>query len=423
MDLNKINSLLSSGAVSEVHRMEQERASWMRATTHNHSLEEQIKKLMGEALLTAQIAKQAKSLQGHSLAEQMERFIPDNSVAAQLTKQLQELQELQNAEQASIRRMLDPLQGIHKWFLADHVTKRMLDDLAKPFSISEQMAKHRGQAAGASVFIRAMHSSIEASMASARRMLADTSISSSIAQLMKSFEEANKRWVVPQHLQDSLGPLQALQELQEKMGELSLPVMDTTTAATLARILGPVGIQARLAAMGINPDGSINVQFVQQEEGIGLSRKTLELMSLLGFILAVLIPIYQEYSSFVWQAATDKTLAAQTEKIEALGNAMEVQRKTIEALTKLVEKALVQEAKRQEQRFVVLDRVAVVRSKPKHGSAVEGKLLPREMVRPISESGKWIEIEYYHWLRKEHQTGWALKKYFQRVPVNVKKAD
>lgn len=95
----------------------------------------------------------------------------------------------------------------------------------------------------------------------------------------------------------------------------------------------------------------------------------------------------------------------------------------IAALTKLVETALVQEAKRREERFVVLDRVVVVRSKPEHGSVVEGKLLPREVVRPISESGKWIEFEYFHWLHKEHRTGWALKKYFQRVPAPREKPE
>ncbi len=257
-------------------------------------------------------------------------------------------------------------------------------------------------------------------MESARKLLADTSISSGIGQHLRSFEEANKLWVVPQTLLNALGPLRAL---QEQMGRLSLPVIDVVSAATLARVLGPDGIQAQLAALGINPDGSINVQFVPQEEGIGLSRKSLELLALLGFILAVLVPLYQEFSSSQWQAATDKTLAAQTQAIAAQGDALEGQRKMIEALTKLVEKALVQEAKRQEERFVVLDRVAVVRSEPEHGSAVEGKLLPREVVRPISESGKWIEFEYYHWLHKEHRTGWALKKYFQRVPANFEKPE
>jgi hypothetical protein len=37
------------------------------------------------------------------------------------------------------------------------------------------------------------------------------------------------------------------------------------------------------------------------------------------------------------------------------------------------------------------------------------------VVRPIAEDGKWIQFEYYHWLHQEYRTGWALKKYFQRV--------
>ncbi|MBK8863823.1 MAG: hypothetical protein IPN37_07355 [Betaproteobacteria bacterium] len=102
---------------------------------------------------------------------------------------------------------------------------------------------------------------------------------------MKSFDEANKRWSVPQPLLDSIGALQAL---QEQLGRLLL-VIDAASAATLAA-LGPEGIKAQLAAMGINADGLDNVQSVQQEDGPGLGRKTLELMALLGLIPAVLIP-------------------------------------------------------------------------------------------------------------------------------------
>ena len=412
LDLDKLDGLLGGSIAGEMRRMEQERSSWMRAMAHSDSLAEQMKKLVPEASLAAQVAKQAKDLQAFALADQMKKLVPENSLAVQMAKQWQESHK---AEQESIRRMLDPLQDIRKQLLADSATKRMLDDLAKPFFASQQMSKIMEQATGSSALLKAMHSSIEGSLERARKMLSDASISSGIGQLMKSFEEANRRWVVPQPLLDSLGPLQAL---QEQMGRLSLPVMDTASAATLARMLGSEGIKAQLAALGINPDGSIDPQMLQPEEGIGLSRKTLELMALLSFILAVLIPLYQEISSSQWQAATDRTLAAQSQRTEAQGDALEGQRKMIEALTKLVEKALVHEAKRHEERFVVLDRIAVVRSKPEHGSPVEGKMLPREVVRPISESGKWIEFEYYHWLHKEHRTGWALKKYFQRAPAN-----
>lgn len=414
-ELDKINGLLTGSVASELRRLELERASWMTAMTQSHSLAEQMKKLVGQTSLAAQMSKHARELQAYSLAEQLSRLSPENSPAFLMAKQWQ---EVQRTEQESIRRMLEPLQDIRRSLAKDSAIERMLEDLAKPPAVSEQLVRLVEQAADSSALLKSMHSDIETSMESARKILADASVTSGIGQLMKSFEDANKRWIVPQPLLDSLGTLKAL---QEQVGRLSLPVIDAASAATLAKVLGPEGINAQLAAMGINPDGSINVEFDQHEDGLGLSRKTLELMALLGFILTLLIPLYQELSSSRWQAATDRRLDEQSERIEALSANLEAQRNTIQALAKLVERALVQEAKRQEERFVVRDRVAIVRSQPEHGSAVQGKLLPREVVRPISERGKWIEVEYYHWLYQEHRTGWALKKYFQRVPANFDK--
>jgi hypothetical protein len=359
--------------LNEIQKMERERSSWLNALDQSHSLAEQIKKVAGVDSLAVQMAKQ--------------------------------MIDAQKAQEESIRKMLDPLAHIRSSFLNDSVTQRMLAEFSKPISASDHIAAFLGQATGSDAFFKTMHSSVDSSMEHARKMLEETSVSSGLQQMMKSFEEADKHWSVPSLLVESLSPLKAL---QEQMGRLSLPVMDIASAAALANLLGRDGIESQLAAWGISPDGSINAQFADQEEGIGLSRKSMELMTLLSFILALLVPIYQEISSAQWQSATDR-------KLEAQADALEGQRKMIEALTKLVERALVQEAKRQEERFVVRDRVVVVRSKSEHGSAVVGKLLPREVVRPISEDGKWIEFEYYHWLHQEYRTGWALKKYFQRV--------
>jgi hypothetical protein len=391
--------------------MEQQRASWMKAMTHSESLAETVKRLVGEASLAAHVDKLTVHPQASLLAEQINQSVVGDYLTIQMTKQWR---ESQRAEEERLRRMLDPLQDIRKRLLEDVTTNRMLEELANPSVASERMAKLMGWATGSSALMQAMHPTIEGSIESTRNLLAEVSISSGIGHLMKSFEQGNKSWVVPPALLGALAPLQAL---QEQLGRLSLPVIDPASAVTLASLLGPEGIQAQLAALGINPDGSINVELIQQEEGIGLTRKSLDLMALLSFIFAILIPICQEINSSQWQESTEKALAAQTEKIDAQSIALEEQRMMIEALSKLVEKALAQEAKRQEERFVVLDRVTVVRSWPEHGAPVEGKLLPREVVRPISERGKWIEFEYFHWLHKEHRTGWALKKYFQRVPV------
>jgi hypothetical protein len=374
-ELAKLQGMLgSSHALNEYRKLEQQRSTWMTAMAETNSLAEQIKKLVGQ-----------------------------NSAAIQMAQQMHEAQK---AQEDSIRKMLDPLGNIRSGLVADGSIQRMLDEFSKPLAATDHITKLLGQVAAPSAYLKSLQLINDSSIERARRVLAETSVNTGLQQVMKSFEEANKHWAVPSALVESLSPLKAW---QEQVGKLSLPVMDWESAAALAKILGQGGIESQLAALGINPDGSVNPDFVEQEEeGLGLSRRSMDLMTLLGFILAFLVPIYQEISSSQWQAATDK-------KLEAQADALEGQRKLIEALTKLVEKALVQEAKRQEERFVVRERVVVVRAKPEHGSVVVGKLLPSEVVRPVSEDGKWIEFHYYHWLHQEYRTGWALKKYFHRV--------
>lgn len=339
-----------------------------------------------------------------SLADQFDKLVGSNSAAVRLAQQIYDAQK---SQEESIRKMLDPLESIRSTLLNDSSLQRIRDGLTKPAFASDYLSNLIDQATGSVSQFSALHLQAENSLEQARRILAESSVSSSLQHMMKSFEEANKRWVVPTALIDAMAPLQAW---QEQFGKLSLPVMDVASAATLANLLGREGIEAQLAALGINPDGSLNDQVAvdRGEAGIGLSRKSLELIALLGFILAILVPIYQEISSSRWQAATDEKLANQAE-------ALETQRNMIESLAKLVQKALLQEAQQQEQRFVVMDRVALVHSRPESGASVVGKLFPREVVRPISEQGKWIQFEYYHWFHQDYRTGWALKKYFQRV--------
>ena len=239
-----------------------------------------------------------------------------------------------------------------------------------------------------------------------------------MSQLAKTFNDANKQWAIPKELTESISSLKAL---QDSIGNLTLPVIDWSSAATLAQLLGKEGIASQLAAMGISADGSLIEAVAEvsgavgadQEKGIGLSRKTMELMALVSFIAAFLIPYLQELSSNAWQAKTDAELAAHRQLLEN-------QQKTIETLSNLIVSALQKEAERAHERFVVLERVATVRSKPESGSALVSKLLPREVVQPIAEDGKWIEVQYYDWLRQGYHTGWALKKYFKRVPANLR---
>lgn len=368
-----IGTLEGLHVVEKIRKIERDRTSWMHAMVEANSLNEKIKKLFGQELAAVSAAKQ--------------------------------MYEAQKSQKESIRKMLDPLESIRSSVLADGSIQRMIDELLRPISATDHFTKLLDQAASPGAYLRSLQLGADNSIEHARKLLAETSVSTRLQHVMKGFEKANKHWAVPPALLESMSPLKAW---QEQVGKLSLPLMDFASASTLANLLGRDGIESQLAALGINPDGSLNSKFDVQEEGIGIGRKEMELMTLLGFILALLIPIYQEYSSALWQASVDK-------KLEAQSDALDGQRKTIEALTKLVEKALIKEAERQVDRFVVRDRVVVVRAKPEHGSTVVGKLFPQEVVRPISEDGKWIEFEYYHWLHQEYRTGWGLKKYFQRV--------
>lgn len=328
----------------------------------------------------------------------------------------QQMSELWNGEQEQIKRLLDPIAGIHNHFVGDQQLKKLIDQAVNPYALSNQFADVLERASlGASAWDATGKSTL-ASISQAKGLLAASGVESHMAQLAKSFNDVNTQWAIPTVLTESVSSLRAL---QDSIGKLTLPVIDWSAAATLAQVLGKEGIASQLAALGINADGSLFEADAEdswpvdadQKDGIGLSRKTMELMALISFIAVFLIPYLQELSSNASQAKTDAELAAHRQLLET-------QQKTIETLSNLVVIALQKEAKRTDERFVVLERVATIRSKPESGSALVSKLLPREVVQPIAEEGKWIEVQYYDWLRQGYHTGWALKKYFKRVPAN-----
>lgn len=375
-DLSNFGSVLrDAGVVGEFRRLEEAHQIWARNLVPTNSIADQVRKLMEPAGIAIEMAAQLHSMERERLA--------------------------------NIKKMLEPIESIRASVQMDTSIKRMLDDLSKPKLFNDELLKMANEATLFNAALNAAQNSVPSAFLHAQRTFAATSTTSGFIQVMKTFEEAKKHWTVPAELIDSLGALKAM---REHIDSLTLPVLDWVSAATLAKVLGPEGIEAQLAALGIRSDGTLADEASEHgDKGIGLSRKSLELMTLLSLILAILVPIYQEYSSGEWQQQTDK-------KLEAHSVMLDAQARRFEALSILVEKALVREAKHVGQRFVVLDRVAVVRNEPRHGAAVVGKLLPREVVKPIAEQGKWIQFEYYHWLLQEHQTGWALKKKFKRVP-------
>lgn len=329
---------------------------------------------------------------------------------------IQKMTEQWKGEQEKLRRMLDPIAGIHKYFAADEQLKKLIGQATMPFAMSEQFADVFKQVRLGTSALDAVGKNWLTSISQAKDLIAASGVESSIAQLAKSFNDANKQWAIPKELTESISSLKAL---QDSIGKLTLPVIDWSSAATLAQLLGEEGIASQLAVLGVNADGSLieadaevsGATGVDQENGIGLSRKSMELITLISFIATFLIWYLQELSSNAWQAKTDAELAAHRQLLKT-------QQKTIETLSNLIVSALQKEAKRTDERFVVLERVATVRSKPESGSALVSKLLPREVVQSIAEEGKWIEVQYYDWLRQDYHTGWVLKKYLKRVPAN-----
>lgn len=375
IDLSNFDFVPRGGVGGEFRKLEEARQAWARNLVHTNSIADQIRKLVQPARIATQMAAQFHSAERERLA--------------------------------NIKKMLEPLESIRARFQMDTSIKKMLDDLSRPKLFNDELLKKANETALFNTALDAVQNSVPSALLHAQRTFAASWPASGFIQVMKTFEEAKKHWTVPAELIDSVGALKAM---REHIDSLTLPVLDWVSAATLAKVLGSEGIEAHLAALGIRSDGTLADEASEHsDEGIGLSRKSLELMTLLSLILAILVPIYQEYSSGQWQQQTDKKLDAHSVMLDA-------QTRRFEALSILVEKALVREAKHVGQRFVVLDRVAIVRNEPRHGAAVMGKLLPCEVVKPIAEQGKWIQFEYYHWLLQAHQTGWALKKQFKRVP-------
>lgn len=354
----------------------------------------------------AQMTKEIKALQSPaiSIAKQFEDILGSSSVIGSAFKAWQ---ESERAQMKQMVKMFDPMADIRRSVLANTATQQLIKEITLGSSLAYSMKVIDSQAFGIGSVAKMLAQQAEDSRAQTRRLFENLSVGNSIQSYLKDFEHVNKQWKVPNEV---LGIVGSFKELQDQLGRVALPTIDWGSAAALAKALGPKGIQEQLALLGIEPDGSMHEHAKMPERGL-LSRKQSDAMALVSLLLGILFFLYQEISS---QQDKAKTEAFQTQATATL----EIQTQQIQSLTVLIEKALVQAALAPDERFVVRERPATVQSKPEHGSAIESKLLPNEVIRAIDKDGKWVEVEYYHWLRKEYRTGWVLKKYLERVPVS-----
>lgn len=398
--LDQLKAVTLDGTLArEVARMEQERASWRQAVLQGIGTTQQLKELTQVGSTYSTIAKELTEFRSSMsiVGQQYKDLMAATSPAAQAIKAWQ---ESQREQQEYIRKMLEPLAYIRKSFMLDEATairnqfKDALSGLSAVGSVAQMWAQQ-----------------MEEVRTQTRSALEGLKIDSAISQQIKDFEQINKQWKVSPEL---LGVVGSLNELHSQIGKVALPTIDWGSAAALAKLLGQEGLEEQLAHLGIEPDGSLHEPAEAPEKGL-LSRKQSDAVALVALLLTIIsiwmalqMFYYQENAGAIQQAKNDEQAAKQMRQLESL--------------SRLVESALEQATKAEEERFVVRERTATVRSKPEHGSAMEGKLLPNEVVRAIDKNGKWVEVEYYHWLHEKYRTGWVLKKYLERVPANYSKA-
>lgn len=397
----------------EMARIEEERTSWRKALIDTDLIGNQVREL-AENSAYAQVAKELKALQSPamSIAKQYQDLLGPSSAIGSAYKAWQESESLQMEQ---MRKMLAPMEDIRKSVLGDTATQQLIKELTDGSSMRSQIKAIADQALGIGSVAKMLAQQAEDSRAQTKKLFENLGVNSSIQSYLKDFEHINKQWKVPNEV---LGIVGSFKELQDQLGKVALPTIDWGSAAALARALGPEGIQEQLALLGIEPDGSMHEHAEKPERGI-LSRKQSDALAMLSLLLSLLL----NFLSFLYQEISSQQDKAKTEAFQTQITAtLQVQTQQIQNLTVLIEKALVQAAQAPEEHFVVRERPATVRSKPEHGSAVEGKLMPNEVVRSIDKDGKWVEVEYYHWLREEYRIGWVLKKYLERVPTNYAKS-
>lgn len=398
---------LRSSIANDIVRMEEGRSAWHKTMLDSNFIGKQVREL-AKSSVYAQMDKALKTLHspGMSIAQQYKDLLgPSLEIGAAYKA----WQESERAQMEQMRKMFEPMAGIRKSLLGNSMTQQLIKELTEGSSIRNHVKKIAEQTSGIGSVAKMLAQQAKDSRAHTQRLLDGMGVGSSIQSYLKDFEQINKQWKVPNEVLGIMGSFKEIQD-QLGLGKFALPTIDWGSAATLANAMGSEGIYEQLALLGIAPDGSMHTLADLPEKGI-LSKKQVDVITLISFLLIFVIFFYQEHNSAQQQAKTDAFQLQSTATLQ-------VQAQQIQSLRILIEDALVQAAQKPKERFVVRERPATIRSKPEHGTTVEGKLMPNEVVQVLEKDGKWVEVEYYHWLHEEYRTGWVMKKYLERVPAN-----
>lgn len=206
--------------------------------------------------------------------------------------------------------------------------------------------------------------------------------------------------------------IKEITEQHDWMKGIQLPVIDSATATAIAAIWGHAGVMRQLQFFGIEyqqfftEDESENTQGLQQ-----FKIPPIDFWTAISILLAIMTFIYQVRDS----TQTENRLVSEMQLSRAEA------RKGTERIGQLLQ-TLIDARQPQEEgkiQFAVRSRVATIRKSPLSGSGVIAEIFPNQVVTLLDEDGKWIEVEYFDWIKQEFRTGWTLKKYLIRVPTSL----
>lgn len=295
----------------------------------------------------------------------------------------------------AMRRIVDPLRHVQEQFRASS----WLEKLTSQAAAYQPMIDRIAQLGSVTRAVEEMRSQVSDYYTDVYLKTADTIPSIRSLDAVNRANIAAREWQVPPAIFSTLSSIDSIASSFEKLSQLSPAWAE---AAKLASSLDDAVVDA-LGANASNDDAP-TVLDVSDFQHAAFDQQSPDLVALASLILnfvMFLFLIQQAISGGRWQAA------------QAESNRQQL--KTLQTISILLEKSVRAQDRRQHQVFVVKGRAARVRSGPYSRSAVLGKLVPGQSVKPIEEHGKWIEVEYFDRLTENYEAGWVLKKYLRRI--------
>ena len=246
---------------------------------------------------------------------------------------------------------------------------------------------------------------------------ADSIFESTASKLFKELSrspltEFNKL-TYPENLTDlMLG--KNIQDFEKRYKDsLKLFPSEISSALAISKMLGPVGIHAHYE--------EILKELKRQDDESSSNDKKASFSKefILAILFSVLITLYQKYDSEQMEQRLNNKIDAKAQEVVVQSskehNELKEQIEKLELV--IVNLSQTQQKQFTSAEYVVKDRSALIREEPRNGSKVIAHIFPNQVVTIIDSEGKWIEVTYYDWAKKNYMNGWVLKKYLHRIKL------